>query len=219
MSNKTQLQTNNTNLQSLIDRVNAAKQTASFLPEAGSGIEGIEYVNGEILISDKTEDVYFYGHGGNIVVGEDCDTYLLLEDNGHIVADNLDPENIKSGVNILGVEGEYSGGSIPGISYNSTYGMLNVAYGCRWYNLKSPSISQMVAIERNQSIPYTEYMFFDKPNISSNYMFGVTATSTGTLVSAPNLEPENIKSGVDILGVTGTYGGSGGGLETCRLFA
>lgn len=37
MSNKTQLQTNNTNLQSLIDRVNAAKNTAASLPEAGDG--------------------------------------------------------------------------------------------------------------------------------------------------------------------------------------
>lgn len=37
MSNKTQLQTNNTNLQSLIDRVNAAKDIAASLPEAGSG--------------------------------------------------------------------------------------------------------------------------------------------------------------------------------------
>jgi hypothetical protein len=37
MSNKTQLQTNNTNLQSLIDRINAAKDTAASLPEAGGG--------------------------------------------------------------------------------------------------------------------------------------------------------------------------------------
>lgn len=36
MSNKTQLQTNNTNLDSLIARVNAAKDTAASLPEAGS---------------------------------------------------------------------------------------------------------------------------------------------------------------------------------------
>jgi hypothetical protein len=37
MSNKTQLQTNNTNLQSFIDRINAAKDTAASLPEAGGG--------------------------------------------------------------------------------------------------------------------------------------------------------------------------------------
>jgi hypothetical protein len=37
MSNKTQLQTNNTNLDALILRVNAAKNTAASLPEAGGG--------------------------------------------------------------------------------------------------------------------------------------------------------------------------------------
>jgi hypothetical protein len=37
MSNKTQLQTNNTALDALITRVNAAKDTAASLPEAGSG--------------------------------------------------------------------------------------------------------------------------------------------------------------------------------------
>lgn len=36
MSNKTQLQTNNTTLDALITRVNAAKDTAASLPEAGS---------------------------------------------------------------------------------------------------------------------------------------------------------------------------------------
>ena len=37
MSNKTQLQTNNTALDALIARVNAAKDTAASLPEAGGG--------------------------------------------------------------------------------------------------------------------------------------------------------------------------------------
>jgi hypothetical protein len=37
MSNKTQLQTNNTNLDALISRVNAAKDVAASLPEAGTG--------------------------------------------------------------------------------------------------------------------------------------------------------------------------------------
>ena len=37
MSNKTQLQTNNTNLDALITRVNTAKNTAASLPEASGG--------------------------------------------------------------------------------------------------------------------------------------------------------------------------------------
>ena len=42
MSNKTQLQTNNSNLDALITRVNAAKNTAASLPEAGGGSGGVE---------------------------------------------------------------------------------------------------------------------------------------------------------------------------------
>ena len=42
MSNKTQLQTNNTTLDSLISRVNAAKDVAASLPEAGSSSGGVE---------------------------------------------------------------------------------------------------------------------------------------------------------------------------------
>ena len=40
MSNKTQLQTNNTNLDALITRVNAAKDVAASLPEAGGESDG-----------------------------------------------------------------------------------------------------------------------------------------------------------------------------------
>ena len=40
MSNKTQLQTNNTALDALITRVNAAKDTAASLPESGGGSSG-----------------------------------------------------------------------------------------------------------------------------------------------------------------------------------
>lgn len=42
MSNKIQLQTNNADLQSLIDRVNAAKDIAASLPEAGGGGGSLE---------------------------------------------------------------------------------------------------------------------------------------------------------------------------------
>lgn len=47
MSNKTQLQTNNTNLDALITRVNAAKDVATSLPEAGSGGENLDAVIAE----------------------------------------------------------------------------------------------------------------------------------------------------------------------------
>lgn len=57
MSNKSQLQTNNTNLDALISRVNAAKNTAASLPEAGGGGVPTTYtLHGSYLL--KKEAVY-----------------------------------------------------------------------------------------------------------------------------------------------------------------
>ena len=55
MSNKIQLQVNNTNLDTLIARVNSAKNTASSLPEAGgggsSGGEVVEMCTGTVILN------------------------------------------------------------------------------------------------------------------------------------------------------------------------
>jgi hypothetical protein len=50
MSNKTQLQTNNTKLDALITRVNAAKDVAASLPEAGGSGGGSSMIS--VTISD-----------------------------------------------------------------------------------------------------------------------------------------------------------------------
>jgi hypothetical protein len=68
VSNKSQLQTNNTALDSLITRVNAAKDVAASLPEAG----------GELVT--KTVDVSVYR--GSLSW---C-TYTKLDTNGNMVA-------------------------------------------------------------------------------------------------------------------------------------
>lgn len=57
MSNKTQLQTNNTALDALIARVNAAKDTAASLPETGGG-GGVETCT--VKITCPTSDIYGY---------------------------------------------------------------------------------------------------------------------------------------------------------------
>ena len=64
MSNKSRLQTNNTNLDTLVTRVNATKNTAASLPEAGGSTDF-----------------------------------------------NLIPENIRAGVTIFGITGTYTGES------------------------------------------------------------------------------------------------------------
>ena len=61
MSNKTQLQTNNTNLDTLITRVNAAKDVAASLPEAGGtgGEDNVEVVDVDILVNLPEVTVYY----------------------------------------------------------------------------------------------------------------------------------------------------------------
>ena len=64
MSNKTQLQTNNTNLDALITRVNAAKDTAASLPEVGGATGGASVISGRIVWASTAEpmdgDRYVY---------------------------------------------------------------------------------------------------------------------------------------------------------------
>lgn len=68
MSNKTQLQTNNTALASLTDRVLAAKDTAAALPDAGSG--------GSVETCTVTinRSVYTYGWYTQLIDGEKVTT-------------------------------------------------------------------------------------------------------------------------------------------------
>lgn len=60
MSNKTQLQTNNTALDALITRVNAAKDTAASLPDAGSANTNVIYIGSSEPSSDlgSNGDIY-----------------------------------------------------------------------------------------------------------------------------------------------------------------
>lgn len=69
MSNKTQLQTNNTNLDAIIARVNAAKNTAASLPEAGSGGSGggsVETCTVTSTATTNNKSVYYTEGSGNL---------------------------------------------------------------------------------------------------------------------------------------------------------
>ena len=63
MSNKQQLQTNNTNLDALITRVNAAKDVAASLPEAG----GLEVCNVTITSFNSIELLSYSTYENGIV--------------------------------------------------------------------------------------------------------------------------------------------------------
>ena len=60
MSNKTQLQTNNTTLDGYIARINAAKDIAASLPEAGGSSSGGDVETCIITLSDETGSVIWH---------------------------------------------------------------------------------------------------------------------------------------------------------------
>ena len=63
MSNKTQLQTNNTNLASYTDRVTALIDVANGLPEAGGSSGSVETCNVEVILNIAGCSVYAYSVG------------------------------------------------------------------------------------------------------------------------------------------------------------
>jgi hypothetical protein len=104
MSNKTQLQTNNTNLDTPIARVNAAKDTAASLPEAGSGgsasvetctIEIINETLGKMMESDITS-LWFIAYENGELKGYGS---LKDRDSNNIWPVNFDPKAQKNIIN------------------------------------------------------------------------------------------------------------------------
>ena len=92
MSNKFQLQTNNTNLDALITRVNAAKDTAASLPEAGGGSGGaIETCTLEIL--------------ANAPVGSS--TLYWVDGSGSMCSQNFSGMDIMMGITITCVKNSF----------------------------------------------------------------------------------------------------------------
>lgn len=76
MSNKTQLQTNNTALDALITRVNAAKDVAASLPEAGGG----SIATTSVTVSGEFTKVYATTYtGGEISYSEHHSDYDVID--------------------------------------------------------------------------------------------------------------------------------------------
>ena len=166
MFNKIQLQTNNTNLDTLVTRVNAAKDTAASLPEVGeqaTPVISVDSSNGLITATagnksvthqlafqaaktitptttDQTAVAAGYYTGGAVTVKGDS---------------NLIAGNIKNGISIFGVNGTYvgSGGSSGGNTDNEA-------------NLIARTIT---SYENNQVTSIGDYAFF--------YWDGLTSVS------------------------------------------
>ena len=120
---------------------------------------------------------------------------------------NISADNIKSGVSILGVNGSVTElkGETRSVSITSTAG-----------NTFTPSsgkngITSITVTPNNQARTVTPTTSSQNLTVNSGYSGNGTITINAVTSSIDsNITAENIKSGVSILGVTGSYEGSGG---------
>ena len=118
---------------------------------------------------------------------------------------NLTASNIKSGVSIFGVSGSYTASSSGTDTSDATATASDILSGKTAY-VKGNKITGTITNQAAQTItPGTS----DKTIASGKYLSG-----TQTIKGDANLVASNIKSGVSIFGVAGSYtgNGSGGGL-------
>ena len=132
MSNKTQLQTNNTSLEALITRVNAAKDTAASLPEAGGGGGSLE----TCTVSIAVIGAYSLQAVVATTVENDSLSQYSFTDGGYNLRENVTIENVLCGSAICVNHGM----AIPGWTISGEG--LEVANSGQGYTiLKAPAIA------------------------------------------------------------------------------
>lgn len=140
------------------------------------GVEGIS--RGGILdhayITPDVSTKSYYPTPGEYNIGFDAITVYGVDAS---IDSNIIPDNIKAGVTILGVTGNYVGDSAE-------------------INNQKKSVTPTRTLQR--AVPDSGYTGMDEVTV-----YGVTSSIDS------NITAGNIKSGVNILGVTGTYGGGG----------
>lgn len=158
------------------------------------------------------------------------DSQIVLPDDGYdglsLVSVSGDPdlvsENIKSGVSIFGVTGEYSGVSIPETTdpvlqsktVTPTEYEQVVEPDNGYDGLSSVAISAIdksyigSEVETKGETVYT-------PGVSSQVISaGRYLTGDQVIIGDEHLVPDNIKQGIDIFGIEGSYSGEQIGVDT-----
>ena len=170
-----------------------------------TGINGVYFVDSELTIDNDTVGAPQVNIKGDSTVVStmisdstldisDCSGDIYLIDNfsnSHSIwIENLTPENIKKDVTILGHTGTYES-NLEGVTFNGTNDLTidNDTYRYIYINHMAETY-----IETSGYLILHADVF-------------IRSISEGHSVTATNLTPANIKKGVTILGVTGTYEG------------
>ena len=121
------------------------------------------------------------------------------------IDENIKPENIKAGVNILGVDGIYVGDDTnlqeKTVTPNDT--TQEITYDEGYVGLGKVTVNPVLAEERTVSPSYQAVVV---EKINNTYLSKVTVNPVDSSVDG-NIKPENIKQNISILGVVGTYAG------------
>lgn len=112
---------------------------------------------------------------------------------------NLIPENIKDGVRIFGVRGTYGGSSLPSLS--SPASAADVRNGKQFINSNGEAVTGTMPTKSSQTYTPGRY--------SQTIASGQYLTGSQTILGDTNLISSNIRSGVSIFGVSGSYSGEG----------
>ncbi len=156
------------------------------------------YNNKTIEVSGDNNTIYVYDINTVVLdAGESAvngQAINLIRSSGNVSANNLTPENIKKDVSILGVTGTYDNG-VEGVEMNVNGLYIN-------------NVNNMTPVYINSDVGRIELNSFvdgylnigSSANVDIRYEEGATITS-------PNLNAENIKKDVNILGVKGTFEG------------
>lgn len=142
------------------------------------------------------------------VIGPDLSYTGLSSVTVEAVTSNVDPDitpgNIKVGVNILGVEGNYSGGlELQEKSVMPSAEVQNIVADSNYDGLSKVTVGAVTAEQLDIEPSKSPQNFTPAAGNFYNYVH-VRAVSSDC---DPNIQPENIKKNMSILGVTGTYAG------------
>lgn len=146
------------------------------------------------------ENFHFNAYN-NIVINADCN--VSVGDSGSVSATNLTADNIKKGISILGVLGTYDSTVLNINGVVEENGNLVVEDSTQYSNylIRDVNNTANVVLTTNTNIVIETIDGMPDWDFTIQY-------SSGNVI-ADNLTADNIKSGVSILGVTGTYEGNG----------